>query len=311
MDFGQLSRHRQFDKTRAPLRFVGQNKPSPPNTENPVRLGAPQWTNPGWIGKIYPKRTTPSRFLSLYSRQWNSIELNPSFHSMPSDERVEKWRDMTPEDFRFFVKVFRGISHESDAWGNLQTMRERIAEFVRVWSKLGPRLGGFFLQLPPDFGLERINLLEQTLSFWPTSFPLAVEFRNPSWFLNRTLVEPVRELLIQRQFGTVITDTPGRRDVSHGTLTDDRLFVRFLGQSTVDDAAPLPADIERIESWADGVAKSRNAGLREQALFIHTPENFWVPELTSIFLARLRARGVDPRMANPTLVRDSQPGLWS
>lgn len=297
MDYGQLPPHRPFDPRLAPLEFAAVRDPF---RETRFHVGAPQWTVPDWIGKIYPPGTRSSDFLHHYSRQWKSIELNTSFYNIPSVDQVRRWASATPEEFRFFVKVFQGLSHEPDAWADLAILRSRMQAFTASWRALESRLGGFFLQLPPDFGPDRAGQLSAWLAIWPRDLSIAVEFRHPAWFRDRRLVGSAQALLRAVDAGTVITDTPGRRDASHGTLTSGKLLVRFLGQSTLRHEGPLGIDRARVVDWAKAIGTGiREGALQEVAFFIHTPDSYWVPELTADFLTEIRESGHSPSLRAP------------
>jgi len=306
MDYGQLPTHRPFDPR--PPRFETR---SGPFSETRFHVGAPQWTVPEWIGKTYPPGAKPAEYLRYYSRQWDSIELNTSFYNVPSVDQVRKWAATTAPSFRFFVKVFQGLSHKPDAWASLEILRSRMSAFTNAWRELGPRLGGFFLQLPPEFSPERAASLSQWLSIWPRDLALAVEFRHPAWFRERSLAPGAQAILKSAGAGTVICDTPGRRDASHGTLTNGKLFVRFLGQSTSKHEAPLGADFARVRDWAAEIAVlTGRRDLEEAAFFVHTPDSFWVPELTRAFLAELESRGVRPGLKPPEAFVAPQMSLF-
>nr|WP_240472573.1 DUF72 domain-containing protein [Pectobacterium brasiliense] len=60
-------------------------------------IGLPQWQHPAW-----------SRLglndLADYSRYFTCVEGNTTFYALPSREVVERWRDMTHDDFHFCFK---------------------------------------------------------------------------------------------------------------------------------------------------------------------------------------------------------------
>ncbi|MBS1961965.1 MAG: DUF72 domain-containing protein [Bdellovibrionales bacterium] len=291
MDFGALPRTRGFDRTLAPIHpgtrtLLGRGDFLSAETLT-IRLGAPQWTIPGF-----------SRTLVDYARSFEAIELNTAFYRVPTFDAARVWAEETPVDFRFFVKMHQELSHEFTVWGNRALMAERMRAFVEGWRGLGEKWGGSFLQLPPALGRDRLGLLEGWLALYrelDTARPLFVEFRAEDWFESRQLRREAARMLVAAGAGTVCTDTPGRRDACHGTLTSPSLFVRFLGQSLETDAEPLGVDRERLEGWIDRIEELRASGLREVDFFLHTTDQVWVPELARIFIERLADRGFRPR----------------
>lgn len=62
-----------------------------------IYIGLPQWQHTAWnrIGL---------RDLADYSRYFNCVEGNTTFYALPKLEIVQRWRDMTTDDFRFCFK---------------------------------------------------------------------------------------------------------------------------------------------------------------------------------------------------------------
>ena len=283
MDFGDLSKNRPFNTTLAPIHPGSETLLSRQlihgAADLPIFLGAPQWT----IKKF-------CRTLEEYVHAWNSIELNAAYYRNSTPDSARSWAHSAPADFRFFVKVHQELSHEFSIWSDSRVMGQRMEAYLTGWRGLGEKWAGSFLQLPPGFGFERIELLRQWIARWDGP-PLYIEFRAPNWFEDRELRREAARLLAETETGVVCTDTPGRRDVSHGTLTTPDLFVRFLGQTTESDAAILEIDLKRLDDWTERIVKLRAGGLRQVIFFLHTPDLVWVPKMTRIFTAKLRACG--------------------
>ena len=85
----------------------------------------------------------------------------------------------------------------------------------------------------------------------------------------------------------VITDTAGRRDVCHGTLTAPEALVRFAGN------APHASDERRLDAWAERLVAWKAAGLRTAYFFVHQPDEDHTPRNLAHLLERARAHGAD------------------
>jgi uncharacterized protein YecE (DUF72 family) len=239
---------------------------------------------PAWVGTTYPKGTKAADYLEAYGRQWNAIELNTSFYRNANPSQVRAWAAKTPETFHFSVKIHQELSHESAVFVERPLRIARMRAFVNSWREFGGKWRESFLQLPPGFSFSEFRKLQAWTEDWPSDAPpVHFEFRHASWFDDRQVRPEVRDWLVSRRIGAVITDTPGRRDASHGTLTSDRLLVRFLGQSTPEDFHALPNDLERLEAWARRVAGLYSRGLGLCSFFIHAPDQVWVPALSRHF----------------------------
>jgi uncharacterized protein YecE (DUF72 family) len=243
-------------------------------------IGCPVWGRKEWIGKVYPDGTSSRDFLKYYSQQFNSVELNTTFYRIPDSETVQSWRKTVPSSFRFCPKVFQGISHQS----SLVSAQAWTHSFCNAALQFEENLGVSFLQLPQDFDVSQLGVLVRWFQYLPKNFRLAVEFRHSSWFENQSLRPRVFDALASRGIGTVITDTAGRRDVLHGSVTSSFSFVRFLGNQL------HPSDYLRIEDWIDRIGEWKEAGLKELYFFMHQPDDADAPELISDLIQKLNRK---------------------
>jgi uncharacterized protein YecE (DUF72 family) len=134
--------------------------------------GTSGFSYPTWRPDFYPAGTRPLDFLRVYAERLPAVELNATFHQLPSEEQLERWAAQTPPDFRLAVKMTRRITH----LGRLELV-PTFCERIRI---LGERLGPVLVQLPPtkprDDGWLRLLLdsLDPGLLY-------AFEFRHDSW----------------------------------------------------------------------------------------------------------------------------------
>lgn len=248
-----------------------------------LRLGAPAWSHRDWIGTLYPRGSTARDWLQLYAAKLGAIELNSTFYALPSDSTIERWCESTPPSFRFCPKVPRAISHELQS----NELAQRVAAFVGCVRRLGDRLGPAFLQLPERVASDSLPLVAAALAAFPGDFALALEVRHPDWFCGGSLREELLGLLESRRIGTVITDVAGRRDVSHGSLTTPRAFVRFVGEGG------HATDEPRGKAWLARLLEWRAAGLESAYFFAHQPDDVLAPQLLSLVAEHARASGID------------------
>lgn len=242
-----------------------------------IFLGATAWSDRAFVGELYPKGTKPGAYLYHYARQYDTIELNATHYGIPSIFQLEKWRDSTPEGFKFCPKVPQEISHRPD----LGLKSGALKEYLSVIDTLEDKLGMQFIQFSPNFSPEYEDLLLTFLEQWPQEFPLGIELRHEDWFTSGH----VWELLHQRGVGTVITDVAGRRDVLHMHITAPHTMIRFVGNGL------HPTDFVRLADWIKRLKKWKDAGLT--TYFIpHQPE---IPEMIQMSLRAskdMRASGL-------------------
>lgn len=60
------------------------------------------------------------------------MELDTAYYGIPRRTSVEKWVQEVPNDFRFVVKAYQGISGQGDWEKYYQTEEEMIAKFLEV-----------------------------------------------------------------------------------------------------------------------------------------------------------------------------------
>lgn len=143
-------------------------------------IGCSGFYNSDWKGSLYPEDAKSKDFLSLYSKKFNCVEINSTFYRKPSAKTLLKWANETPDDFKFFVKIPKTISHEK----RLKDTKEEISEFCHhIQDHLKEKLSGFLYQFPPSFKYtqENIDLILSNLDF---NFLNVIEFRHESWWRN-------------------------------------------------------------------------------------------------------------------------------
>lgn len=240
-----------------------------------IHVGFPTWSKAKLPG-FYPRGT--KKELQYYSSQLNSIEFNASFYRIFSTEQFEKWRDATPDDFRFYPKMVQNISH----WRKLKDCGSLVQEYVHSVSRLENKLGTVFLQMQETFSPHNMNDLAHFLAQWPKGFPLAVELRHEQWHSDTTVSNELNQLLIEHGTDHIITDALGRRDMVHMRLTTARAFIRFA-------AADHPSDRQRLDDWVRRIQHWKELGVIEVAFFIHQNTENENPMLASYFTEKLNA----------------------
>lgn len=246
--------------------------------QRPAQLyvGCTQWGRTDWVGKVYPKGTKQKDFLAHYVKQFNCIELNSLFYSLQPKPVIQRWASLAGEGFRFCPKMSESISHKLQ----LRNAGQETALFIDHVLAFGDKLGPSFLQLSESFGPDRVTVLQDYLRSLPRDFKFCLELRHKDWFGKPAASAGVSsaagdtyKLMIEKNIGTVITDTAGRRDVLHMRLTAPVVFIRWIGNSL------HPTDFTRLESWAHRLKTWMEKGLREIYFIIHNHNELLAPDL--------------------------------
>ena len=182
-----------------------------------IRIGTSGFYYEHWIGRCYPAGIDKHELLPFYARHFGTVEINSTFYHLPRQRSVEHWRDAVPEDFRFALKAYRGITH----YKKLAEARSELLAFLHLVKPLKPKLGVLLFQLPPS--LERDDrLLDDFLTSLPAGCRYAFEFRHPSW-----LDDAVFALLQRHGAAFCINDFDGR--MTPWTVTAPFAYVRLHG----------------------------------------------------------------------------------
>lgn len=142
-------------------------------------LGTCAWSFDDWRNVFYPHDLPRNRWLEFYSGHFRAVEMDSSFHHVPSARTVNHWEELVGSGFRFCPKVPKTLSHEK----RLENPAPEISMMRALHGELGPHFGCALLQLPPSFHARahEEKVLRAFLRAWPVDIPLAVEFRHESW----------------------------------------------------------------------------------------------------------------------------------
>ena len=213
-----------------------------------VHIGTSGWHYKHWVGMFYPERTAASKMFALYSRQFDTVELNNSFYRLPSSETFGEWRDAAPPGFIYAVKASRFITHNLKL-KNPQNALDNILSRTEV---LGKKLGPILFQLPPRWqkNVERLN---EFLSALPKYHRYTFEFREPSWHS-----EDVYAVLRKHNVAYCIHEIAGfHTDL---TLTANFTYVRLHGPGAGKyEGSYTDAQLQRWAAQIEALKKTLKA----------------------------------------------------
>ena len=189
-----------------------------------IRIGTQGWNYDAWVGPFYPPRTRAADYLSVYSRAFNTVEVDSTFYAVPAVKTVRGWAGRTPPDFTFALKLPQEISHEN-------RLRESaaIAElFYDRARELADKLGPILIQLSPDFSPAELPALVSFLPLLPRDIQFAVEFRQRGWIHDGILA-----LLAEHNVALALTDArwiPRKQMMALAARpTADFAYLRWMG----------------------------------------------------------------------------------
>lgn len=168
-----------------------------------------------------PEHSDKSR-LAFYALHENSIEINSSFYKLPQAKTISRWVAEVPDHFLFTFKLWKEITHQRELVFN----NNDVTRFMEAIAAANEKKGCLLIQFPPGLQVNAKPQLQDLLQLVKAyNWPLAVEFRHPSWYRDS-----VFEMLNVHQAAMVIQDMP--KSATPIELTADALvYLRFHGPS--------------------------------------------------------------------------------
>ena len=211
-----------------------------------IRIGTQGWNYDAWVGPFYPVGTRPADFLAIYSRAFDTVEVDSTFYAIPPSKTVRGWADRTPPGFTFALKMPQEITHER----RLREVNDVASEFFDRARELEDKLGPILIQLGPDFGPTELPALAQFLPSLPRDMQFAVEFRQRGWIHDGVLA-----LLAEHHVALALSDgrwIPRKQMMQLASRpTADFLYVRWMGPDQgIVDYSRIQVDRRReLEAW--------------------------------------------------------------
>ncbi len=224
-----------------------------------IYIGTAGFSYQDWKGAFYPEGQDKSYMLEYYSSRFPVVEVNSTWHALPSPRTLHSMARRTPVEFQFIVKVYQGLTHK------YRDNREDFARFLEVIRPLEDygKLACLLAQFPWGFknapaNRDYLRLFRELLP----SQDLVVEFRNEGWITDET-----RELLRDMRMGFCCVDEPRLKGLvkPHVILTSHIGYVRFHGRN--------------YQAWWD---RNRQSWERYDYLYDEEELREWVPGLLSL-----------------------------
>jgi len=191
-----------------------------------ILVGTSGYSYADWVGSFYPEDIDKKDQLTYYSREFNTVEINFTYYSLPHPRIFENMSKKVTGDFIFSVKAHSSITHTRDI------REEEILKFTDSLSPLASqnRLGPILLQFPWAFKFSRSNLdyLSRVREIF-SGLELCAEFRNSSWLGDATISH-----LKSLDMGFCNVDEPGLEGLLPPTsiATSSTGYIRFHGRNS-------------------------------------------------------------------------------
>ncbi|WP_078603534.1 DUF72 domain-containing protein [Streptomyces sp. NRRL S-455] len=216
-----------------------------------ILVGTCSWTDRALVGSGWypPGRRDAEGRLRHYAERFPVVEVDASYYALPSERNSRLWAERTPDGFVFDVKAFSLLTghptREAVMPGGLPADHRDPAVLDTVWDRFragieplrqAGRLGSVLFQFPPWFRPgQRAETFLGECAERTDGWPVAVEFRHPSWW-EPDRAESTCALLARYDMAAVAVDMTQTLPSSVppvAPVTSPRLsVVRFHGRST-------------------------------------------------------------------------------
>ncbi len=240
-----------------------------------IRIGCSGWSYDGWIGPFYPKGSNSSNFLKLYSKVFDTVEIDSTYYRVPNRNSVMNWERTTPANFLFSPKFPGEITHKN----GLNVSSNMVSEFLEPMNILGKKLGPILIQLPAFITYQSsLNVLMDFMRHLPPEVRFAIEFRHESWFRQE-----IYNLLETYNISMVWSDIPMAKVPA--IRTTDFVYLRLVGDRSIESKDFGVVKIDRNESilrWAKEINQVKD-DIKNVFVFANNHYQGFSPATVNIF----------------------------
>ena len=226
------------------------------------KIGCQGWNYDDWTTKaggdtvFYPRGTKSGEMLALYSKIFDTIEVDSTFYAIPTSSSVENWYKKTPKNFTFSLKLPQEITHTHQLSEKSFPILEEFCERVLL---LKEKLASVLIQMPPQFegNKENAKNLREFLERLPKEIRFAIEFRHRDWLIEWTFEELEKNKValcfvegswIPREMVFQAMKKP----------TADFAYVRFMGERDLENFDKIYRHQDaNLQIWKDEIEEMR------------------------------------------------------
>lgn len=199
-----------------------------------IHIGLTGW---GDHETLYHKKVASKDKLAIYSSHFPVVEVDTAFYAIQSQKNYENWVKETPDNFSFVIKAFQRMTgHDkykmslAEAKELFKSYRESIQPVIEAG-----KLNAVLFQFPPWFDVNNDNVKKlRIIRDLLPDLPLALEFRNQSWF-KPAYKESTLEFMEEGRWIHSICDEPQAGEGSIPTVlkptNSTKTLIRFHGRN--------------------------------------------------------------------------------
>lgn len=190
-------------------------------------IGTSGWHYSDWLGSFYPKDIIGYHELTYHAQFFNTVENNSSFYRIASESTYKTWNRMTPDTYRFSMKLNKIITHTNRLLLT-DEVRQAIDFILDTTQVLKDKLGAILIQLPASFKYDLVAV-DTFLTYFTVAvnaraypFDVAIEFRNKHWFTDELYQ-------VLQTHNVALVDGQSSRWPEMRQITADIAYIRMHG----------------------------------------------------------------------------------
>ena len=206
-----------------------------------IYIGTSGWNYDHWEKIFYPESYPMRTRLEYYTKHFNTVEINSTFHHLLVPRIFENWHRRTPDNFQLSIKAYKYVTHvkwEKDFW---RPLNKFSASLVPLKEKLGPILFKF----PPGLCFNK-ETFDRFCTFLEDGQRYAIEAQHPSWSEKEAL-----STLKQYHIAWCISDKTGK-DACTQTITSDFIYIHLHGSPEIHESEYSE---DELLGWAQKIKK--------------------------------------------------------
>ncbi len=199
-----------------------------------IDIGLTGW---GDHASLYADQTKPEDKLAVYASHFPVVEVDTAFYAIQPETHYKKWLNQTPERFTFVIKAFNqltGHDRETRTKQEARDLMKRYEESIQPVVEAN-RLKALLFQFPPWFNVNKQHIQKlRLIRDWLDDYPLALEFRNRTWFTDQYKQQTI-DFMKDQQWIHTICDEPQAGEGSVPLVLEpthpEKTLIRFHGRN--------------------------------------------------------------------------------
>jgi len=231
-----------------------------------IYVGTSGWHYDDWTKLFYPPEIKGYHELTFHSQHFNTVENNSSFYRIAGESTYKTWYRMTPDTYKFSIKLNKLITHTHTLAIN-DEVTEKVRYILDSTQILREKLGAVLVQLPASFkyDLERLDrflhFFTDEISSRAYKFDVAIEFRNKYWFTGELFS-------LLKKYNVALVAGQSSRWPEIRRTTADIAYIRMHGPEKL--FASSYSD-EQLHDWAAYISSLPN---RVKRIYVYFNNDF-------------------------------------